>query len=350
MQDSGRSVGRLSLNHALKMVVFSFVVFTVALLSDAPWKGFTQSRRVEFSAEPVRVASSLWRDGTFANPFATPTGYTAHVAPGLPFLQSLVLRFVGGESGGWLIIRSLPSLALSLQLALLPWLAIDLGYSAETGSLASLLGLLVKPGLEEHWEAHLAGLAGLLLTAAACVWLRRERPLGWAIATGALAGLAIHLNPLLGMVYLLWDLSTGHSPGYFTRKVLPLWITPLLLMTPWTIRNLTVMRGLFPIRDDLGLELYVSYNDCAPYGFRESLKESCIQLLHPNSSMEEALAVRTLGEYEYNQIRFHKALLWIGSHPARTSSLTLQRIWFFWFPSESGIEGDLLPENSTDHN
>jgi hypothetical protein len=205
--------------------------------------------------------------------------------------------------------------------------------------LAWLLGLLLKPDLEERWESHLAGLTALLLTTAACVWLKRDRPFAWAVATGALGGLAIHLNPVLGGVYLVWVLYAGRRPGYLKRSVLPLWILPLLMVTLWTNRNVAVMRWLFPIRDDLGLELYVSYNDCAPYGFRENMRDSCITRFHPNSSAEEAQTLRALGEYRYNQTRLRKALAWIRVHPARAANLTLQRIWFFWFPSENGLQG-----------
>lgn len=326
-------------HHIWQSVLLFFVLATLGLLNNPPWKGFAKERHVEFTAEPMRVAMSLWQEHKFANPFSMRTGYTAHVAPALPILQSLILRFAGAHAGGWLALRSLPALALSLQLSLLPWIAPRLGFSIKTGVLAWLFGLLLKPDLEERWESHIAGLAGLLLTAAACFWMKRDRPLSWAIATGALAGLASYLNPVLGGVYLAWVLYAGRSPGYFKRNVLPLWIVPLLMMTPWTIRNVAVMRGLFPIRDDLGLELYVSYNDCAPYSFRENMRDSCITRFHPNSSPEEAQTLRALGEYRYDQTRFRKALAWIRSHPARAAALTLQRIWFFWFPSENGIEG-----------
>ena len=136
-----------------------------------------------------------------------------------------------------------------------------------------------------------------------------------------------------------WVVYSGRSPGFLSRQVLPLWLAPLLMMAPWTFRNLTTLGGLFPVRDDLGLELYVSYNDCAPYGFRESMRRGCIQGFHPNSSAKEALAVHALGEYRYNQDRFRKALLWIRLHPAKAAGLTAERIWFFWFPSEDGMQG-----------
>jgi len=69
------------------------------------------------------------------------------------------------------------------------------------------------------------------------------------------------------------------------------------------------------------------------------MRDSCITRFHPNSSTEEAQTLRALGEYRYNQTRLRKALGWIRAHPARAANLTLQRIWFFWFPSENGLQG-----------
>jgi hypothetical protein len=321
------------------LVALCFVLLITGLFNNPPWKGYSSERRIEFNTEPVRIAASLQRDGEFANPFATPAGSTAQIAPGLPFLQYLILRLLGDGSGGWLAIRCLAALALSCQLALLPWLAPQFGYSVQKGVLASVFGLLVKPGLEEQWEAHIAGLAAILLTAAACIWLKRTGTTAWAWTVGVLAGLAACFNPVIGAVYLAWVIGAGRSSGFLNRRVLPLWLLPLLILAPWSLRNAVVMGGLVPVRDNLGLELYVSFNDCARYGFRENMRISCIQNFHPNSSIEEALAVGSLGEYRYNRDRLRRAVTWASLHPARAAGLTAQRIWYFWFPSEYGLQG-----------
>ncbi|HEY7336024.1 MAG TPA: hypothetical protein VH639_14140 [Bryobacteraceae bacterium] len=144
-------------------------------MNNAPWKRLTSASHVEFIAEPVRVAMTLRQQGAFANPFGTPTGSTAHVAPALPALQAVILKLFGDRAGGWLALRSLAALALSLQLALLPWAAHYLGYTIRTGVLAFLIASVLKPALEERWESHLAGLVGLLITISASVWLNRDR-------------------------------------------------------------------------------------------------------------------------------------------------------------------------------
>lgn len=322
------------------LVGITLLLFMASLFNDPPWKGYSRSRYVEFNAEPVRIAANLLRNGEFANPFATmSTGPTAHIAPGLPSLQLAILRLCGDGAAGWLALRCLPALALALQFALLPWLARELGCHPWTGVLAAVFGLIVKPGLEDRWEAHIAGLLGLLLTAAACRWQTRHRPFYWAAVVGFLAALSIYFQPVLGAIYGVWILWCGRPFGFLSRRVLPLWLIPLALAAPWMVRGYTALGGIFPLRDNLGLELYVSFNDCAPYGFRESLRTGCLARVHPNSSLGEASAVSTMGEYRYNQDRLRQALAWIGGHPAPAAALVLRRIWFFWLPSDRGWHG-----------
>ena len=317
-----------------RLLWIALLLFLAGVLNDPPWKWYSSAQHVAYVGEAEKVAGSLYHGRGFSDPFGVmDTGPTAHVAPAYPFLQSLLLRGWGDHAAGWLALRILPTVALSLQFALLPYCARLFGYSAWIGVLASIFGLIVKPGKEEHWEAHLAGLAALLLTAGACRWM--ERPGVWiGLVTGVTAGLAILMQPVIALVYVAWLLYIGRRGGLW------LWAIPLLLCTPWMIRNKTVL-GFTGIRDNLGTELHVSFNDCAPYGVRESEKQFCYEPLHPNTSLEEAKAVRAMGEYEYNQNRLRQAILWIAGHPARAAILAGERIWFFWFPSDAGWSGYL---------
>jgi hypothetical protein len=58
--------------------------------------------------------------------------------------------------------------------------------------------------------------------------------------------------------------------------------------------------------------------------------------MHPNVSEAEALRVRSLGEYRYNQEKLRTALAWIAAQPTRTAALIGQRAWYFWFPADFG--------------
>jgi hypothetical protein len=93
------------------------------------------------------------------------------------------------------------------------------------------------------------------------------------------------------------------------------------------------------LRDDLGLELYVSFNDCAPVNFQESLRRLCIGDLHPNSSIREAQDIRKSGEGAYNRDRFRKAISWIATHRRRAARLVAGRFRMFWLPDREEAFG-----------
>jgi hypothetical protein len=180
-----------------QLLAVSVLLLVAGVFNDPPWKWYNRSQGVTLSGEPAHVVASLLRNEGFANPFATiPTGKTAHVAPVFPFVQFLVLRVFGSGPPGWLALRWLPTLALSLQFALLPSLARALGYSPWIGALAAILGLIAKPGKEELWEAHLAGLVCLLLVMSFCRLLK-DRSWRLSLATGVLGGALFYCSRFL---------------------------------------------------------------------------------------------------------------------------------------------------------
>lgn len=325
------------MRHRVVLILVSALLFFICLMNYRPWRGYDLTRRVEYGAEAMRVTRSLLHERAFADPFgALRTGPTAHVAPGFPFLLFLILNSLGEGRNGWLVLRVLPVLALGLQLALLPWVARLIGYSPQVGFLASIFGLLSKPDSEPLWEAHLAGLLSLVLISIACRFQLNERRALVAVATGMLAGVAFQFQPVLALPYFCWImflLLKKRLTNLFVVGVLP-----LIMCVPWSVRNYREI-GTPAMRDNLGLELYVSFNDCAPYGIEESLNRLCHGTFHPNSSIEEAEAVRRLGELRYNHNRLHAAFVWVSAHPKAAGVLIAKRFWFFWFPSNEGLGG-----------
>lgn len=321
------------------LLLVSCILLVASVFNDPPWKWYSPSQHMPSSGEPAHVVASLLRSGTFANPFAPmDTGPTAHVAPVFPFLQFLLIKIFGSGAAGWLALRWVPTIAFCLQLALLPYFARIFGYSPWTGVLAAVFGLIAKPGKEELWEAHLAGLLCLLLAGLFCRWTQGSRGAGTTWSIGLLAGVATLLQPAFALVYFAWLAWVTFKSVVSWRRLAPLWFLPIAICAPWMIRNFMVL-GTPAIRDNLGLELYISFNDCAPYGVRESERQLCSTALHPNDNLAEAAEVRRLGEYKYNRHRLHRALQWIAAHPLRSASLAGQRLWFFWFPSDYGWRG-----------
>jgi hypothetical protein len=307
-------------NHlaGFRLWLVSLLLASVCLLKYAPWQ-FDPSRTIPIPAEAIRVADNLYRAGEFADPFGTlPTGYTAHLAPGFPILVSALFRTFGDGAAGWTALGWLPILALSLQIGLFPSLAKMLGYSPWTGVIAAIFALLTKPITYEQWEAHEAGLLIFVLAALMC---RRANP--WL--TGALAGLTICFQPIMALVYLAWVFIADR------RRMAPLLALPALICSPWALRN-QLRLGTPRMQDNLGIELYVSFNDCAPYGFEQSQKQGCFARFHPNQNLAEALALRGMGEASYNRDRMRRAFTWIAVHPRRAGVLVAERTVAFWFP------------------
>ena len=324
-------------SHNVLFWLLAAALFVFTFLEYRPWKGYDTNPHVDLGTEPIRIAYSLLHDGEFANPFgARATGPTAHIAPGFPFVQMLVLKAFGEARHAWLALQILPVLVLAIELAILPYMARTMGFSPWTGALGAAFGLITKPGSEPQWEAQLAGLFVCLLLLSACHFVNREGRWG-VIATGAVASITFYFQPVCVVPYLAWVITVPRRNG-LRKNVLLLVLIPLGLCAPWCIRNYLDL-GTFGMRDNFGIEMYVSFNDCAPYSFQESLQRLCISSLHPNSSRDEAAQLATLGEYQYNRVRLQEALSWISRHPARAMALITERAWFFWFPSATGLAG-----------
>jgi hypothetical protein len=319
-----------------RLWMVSLSLLAACVLTDQPWKAFASHEDVSLGAEPVRIADSLYRSGEFANPFkASPSGFTAHSAPGFPVLVFWLFKLVGEGPGARITLHFLAILALGSQLALLPWCSRIFGYHPWTGVLAACFGLMAKPLTYELWEAHEAGLLLLILAAAVCYWANHSRTAGVALLAGAIAGLTICFQPVAAPVYLGWVLITAGRQALRDPPAILLWLVPVVVCVPWMVRN-QLRLGTFGLRDDLGIELHVSFNDCASYGSLQSRRELCFDRLHPFNNVEQAVAVRTMGEGAYNRDRMRKGLAWIAEHPGRAAGLVAARTWFFWFPADFG--------------
>jgi hypothetical protein len=320
------------------LAIMAALLFLAGLLNDPPWAGYDPQERVKFYGESMWVAWHLLARGEFSDPFSTgPSGLTAHVPPGYPFLQAVVLAILGDTAASPVAIRALPVVSLSLQYALLPYVARLFGFSVWTGVLAALLGILMKPGRAEPWEANFAGLLVLLLAASMFRWRRGDRKASGAAQLGLVAGVVFLFQPVIAAVYFPW--AVWRQRPWLAARFLLLVLTPLAVCAPWMARTYVALGGPVWIRDNLGIEMFISYNDCALYGIRESERIGCFQALHPNQSPEEARVLRDMGEYRYNQDRLRKAISWIAEHPGRSARLAMQRLWYFWFPSDRGWEG-----------
>ncbi len=280
--------------------------------------------------EIARIATSVAQTGEFANPYAVPTGPTAHVPPIYPYVLGGIYRLFGLTRTAGYISYLLIGVIASTLYALLPWISGRLGLGREAGFIGGLIGAVQLEERSLHSE-DIAALALLGLLAAFLVrWANRR--ISWlnSLLLGIGMGAAFHVQPallpvMLGcMAFELWWLR-GQRHWKFVAVMT---LGAVLACVPWAWRNYTTFHELFFIRSNLGLELRMGNNPNAEATFE--IMDAYQPYIHPTLLEEEARAVIRMGEAGYMRQAGQEALDWIAAHPGRFLVLTAQRIAYLW--------------------
>ena len=316
------------------------LVLVVAILSVAWQMAMYPTAGMGKYFETVAVARSLAAGRGFADPFgALDTGPTAHVAPLLPLILSAVLRVTGDTPAFTLAAVVLCVILHALHMVLLLPLAQLLVHDFRAGVWAALYASVVPTmPVFPQWEVIWAATGSMLFCLLTARLFGSARPYAVKGAvSGALCGLLLLLSPaelmLCGawMVYLWFSNRPDFADA--VRAAVCFALAAALVLSPWTIRNYRQFGALFLVRDNFGLELYASNNDCADARDYINGLNGCHEKMQANLSENEARAVRDMGEVNYNRSRMAIAKEWIGGHSARFAALTLRRMKEFWFPS-----------------
>jgi hypothetical protein len=304
--------------------------------------------RPDPQGEWENIARNLATRGEFADPYATPTGPTAHSAPAYPLLLSLAFRAAGTGPEGRLAAIVLNAIIASLACALLPALTAAAGLPVSVGAAAGLLGAIMPFRLLSELMisaggAQLKALTWIALHLLTFRWFSAgSAPVAHWLAYGAAWGAAFHVDPVLLPVclfwtgVLVWRAHRRHGRPVFRRVALMLVAISLALL-PWTLRNRRQLGGWIFIRSNAGLELAMSNYDLAvpilPYEIVPARPDLWRHWMsrHPEGSPSERGEIRRLGEIEYDRGRWRQALDWIRRHPNRFLTLSLQRFRYFWF-------------------
>ena len=280
--------------------------------------------------ETVAIARELARTGAYADPFrAGASGATAVIAPLFPTWLAALLK-VFGDTPAFAFAATLAAVIIqALHAALLPRVSVLFFGEARPGVFAGLLSAFAFRLMPE-WDAAFTA-CGLVL------FLLKANPVTWrAIAfSGAAAGLLLLTNPATilitcpWMVYLCWRrrVSLARIAGFGA--------TVFLIAMPWMLRN-ELKLGTFSIKDNFGMSVYASNNDCAQSSLAASTGSGCYDALHPNSSAKELRIVNRLGEARYDSLRTGDTVRWVRSHPGAFARLTVRRVFDFWFPPAAG--------------
>jgi len=280
--------------------------------------------------ETLAVAHSLATSGQFADPYALPTGATAHLAPIYPFLLSLIYRVFGMTLTAGYITWLLAAASDSAVFALLPWLAGKLGVGRPAGLLGGLAGAVV-PQWPSFVEPLAAIVLGLLLIGFHRRWTVEDPPstLG-TFLFGIAWGVALHLHMtllpvMLGcMTFELWWSSDRKKWPQSALLVLGV----VLASVPWAVRNYVAFDEVVFIRSNFGLELRMGNHDGAAADIDVTAARTVER--HPRTNEADALMVREFGELEYMRQAGREAIAWIRANPGAFLRLTASRFLHYW--------------------
>jgi Dolichyl-phosphate-mannose-protein mannosyltransferase len=294
----------------------------------------TEARSFYAENEQARIAWAVVSGYGYSSPWPqTPLQPTAQQPPVYPYLLAGIFRVAGAYS-----IRSL-HFAVALNAA----------FSALTAVLIYRIGKrrfddLVAVAAAWLWACWIyeivvsarlweSSLSALLLSLG--LWLlgkltRTRDFLPW-LGFGALAGLSALTNTSLLAVFAcfwiwLW-MACGRRTGALRLRWLASVAVCIVVLVPWTVRNYATFHRLLPVRDNLGMELWVGNHEGVThlYDFRGGFP-----LLDPTE-------YNRLGEVPFMEAKRHAALAFIRQHPRDFLQLCGQRLVDFWtIPTANG--------------
>jgi hypothetical protein len=296
--------------------------------------------------EAIRIANALVSKGQFADPYAIPTGPTAHTTPFFPVVIAGVFEVFGNGYRGNFVRCLLVVSSYSFLYALYPSFASAFGFPYTAGLIAGLASALVpvKRSAEvfRGWEEPYVAMAlAFLLLLTLKRWKSPNRDAKGALFLGLWWGAALYISFTLFAVLaglLLFDLLANRKSRNVRDACLTM-VAVVAVTAPWILRNHTQLHGWTLMRDNLGLELsYANHDRAAPSSTLLNADPTSWSR-HPSNSVAAASEVKSMGELEFNRRQLNLAVKWIETYPASFIRLSLERFFYFWFgPIEHPFE------------
>lgn len=297
------------------------------LLPARAWEDFYRY------SEPTRIAWALASGNGYSSPWPhTPIAPTAQQPPAYPFLLAGIFKLTGAYSYPSLLIAVVLNAVLSGISAVL---ILEIGvwsFGTATGILAAWIWacwLYEAVVAIRLWESTLSA---LLLAIA--LWLLLEltgslRIWRW-LGFGTLAAIAILCNTTLLAVFpffwiWLW-FSNRRQARSCGRNLMVSLAVCILLMLPWTIRNYMAFHHFVPVRDNLGLELWMGFE----LGTGNNPQIMFHHLFPKDFPLADPSEYNRLGEIGFMEAKRHESLALIRQDPRRYLYLCGWRFLQFW--------------------
>lgn len=310
---------------------FGIAIFLLAMLVRLGYFVKYERYNVMLRSEVEQVAMSLAKSNDFANPYARPTGPTAHVAPAYPFLLSLLYRALGTGMEAEVAEQLIMLTGASASFALLPAVAVVCGMPLAAGAIAGAVGALSPIHLVVETQGKEAVLTGLVVMALFVLTLRSAWSWRQGLLHGVCWGLAFLVSPALLPVLLLWLAVAAWRSQAGWRYPAVLALTACVVILPWMVRNRQQFQAWFFIRDNFGLEVSLSHSEEQLYSMMDKQQLSAAARRHPWGNPAETERVIALGELAYHRQKLAGAMAWASANPGESARRLAVRAGQFWF-------------------
>ncbi len=282
-----------------------------------------------FGYETGRVARSIVEGHGFSSPLFEETGPTSWFTPVYPYIVAGVFKVFGVYSERSLYVLLVFN-SLTSALTCVPIFFIARKQFGERVAKRAAWAWAFFPWaiyfpVERVWETWLATLLLTLIFLVALHLEHSDRIWPWA-GFGALWGAAA-LNSPVSLAVLpplgIWVCYRLHRQG--KRWFLPAVAAGLVmavLVTPWVIRDYRTFHQFIPLRDGMGLELWVGNNGDTSHWHPPKAG--------PWHNEAEFAEFKRLGEVPYMAKKRQMALAYIRAHPAWFVAVSMRRVVYLW--------------------
>ena len=306
----------------------TLVIFAAAFVTRLASVTYILSRRwgpelLFQENEPSHIAAALVSGLGFSSPYAgAPTAPTAQQPPVYPFILAGIFKVFGvfTVASAWAAV--LVNVLAGAATGVLLYYVGKLHFSETVGILAAWLWVLpwmfrgeaISVSLTNAYLAAF-GVSVLLLFVPRTLEAKR----GW-FALGIYSGFLILLQPSLLPVVLVYGVWLACSAARWSRFSIAM-AGLFLVLAPWTVRNYEVFGRFIPLRDNLGLELWLGNRP----GMQGTLDFSGDFPDHDPTNYAR------LGELRFMDEKFDAASHFIFSDPASFAGRVRRRIVEFWY-------------------
>jgi len=275
-----------------------------------------------------RVAEALLAGRGFGSPFRS-NQISAIMPPVYPLIVAVFFKVFGVQTTASILAVHAFDSALS-ALACVPVFLMARRSFGERVAWWAAWGWAFSPygiyfAATWAWSTHLLLLCLCWLIVLA-QQLEQSLRLGLWAGFGLLAGFAGLVEPsVLVIVPFLLALACRRLRVEGKRWQMPGLIACMVMVaaiSPWIIRNAMAFHRFIPMRDNMGLELWLGNNGRSLHWTNDDL--------NPEHSLRELAEYNTMGESAYMNHKMQQAEAYIGNHPAWYAWMCVRRAIYLW--------------------